>query len=329
LSKTEAFDIARATATAMLQPADMMVPAGGEGLVFLFDGLDLAAAEERSQEIADAVTEAVGATGKESSFIAKGFAHELDDYMEGAMIDTVDDLIRVVQLAHQAFMRKEHSLAKALDRDLHLEARPVLRPDTFDVIGYEIQIYRVRSNADASKHDFLTFKNLKAPYGAEIDCAALLKLASALRNLKLGRDQTVLLPIRFETLSHPLYLGNLMDALESLPPALRGHLVCNVVIDRHSAPPRLDAVSKALKRHCKGVVIHPGIPYRDLAKAKDQGVEGLVLSASAFNSNNGRDTLSALVAAAREAELVVTMIGASGDLAVVQKLDLPYSWTGD
>lgn len=327
LAKAEASEIARATANAMLAPADMMVPTGQEGLVFLFDGLDLAAAEAKSQEIADAITDALGATGKESPFIAKGFAHELDDYMEGAMIDSVEDLVRVVQLAHQAYVMKERGLAKELDRDLHLDARAVLRPDTLDVIGYEIQVYRVRGGERGSRRDILTFNKLKPPYGAEIDCAAVFKLTSAVRNLTLGREQALLLPIRFETLSHPLYLGNLMDALESLPKNLRDRLVCNVVIDRGSAPPRLEAVSKALKRLCKGVLIHPVLPYRDLAKAKSHGVEGLVLSASTFTENGGQDALSSLVTAAREAKLFVTLIGASGELTLVQKLNLPYSWT--
>ena len=170
---------------------------------------------------------------------------------------------------------------------------------------------------------------LKAPYGAEIDCAAVLKLASALRNLELGRDHAVLLPIRFETLSHPLYLDNLMDALRALPRNIQSRLVCNLVIDRTSPPPRVDAMAKGLKKFCKSVLIHPKHPYRGLDKAKEAGIEGLVVSATAFDVAGGEETLTALVQKARKLKLFVTVVGAGTELTLPQEMNLPYSWADD
>jgi hypothetical protein len=326
MSKAEALKIAEVTAKAFLKPADLMVKAGDEGLIFLFDGVNLAEAEEKSREIADAITEAFGAGDTDSPFMAKGFAYELDDYMQDAMIDSVDDLIRVVKLAHQAFVMKEKSLAKELDRELQLNARPVVRPDNLSVIGYEVQVMRVRSGADGQKREALTFANLKAPYGSEIDCAAVMKLSSALRNLELGRDHAILMPVRFETLSHPLYLDNLMDVLAALPGNVRTRLVCNLVVDRTSPPPRLDAMAKGLKKFSKGVLIHPKHPFRGLDKAKESGIEGLVISANAFDVEGGQETMEALVNRARKLKLFVTLIGAGVELTLPQKMNLPYSW---
>jgi hypothetical protein len=329
MSRADALKVAEETARTFLKPADLMVKAGGEGLIFLFDGVSLAEAERKSSEIADAITDALGAGDAESPFVAKGFAYELDDYMRDAMIDSTEDLVRVVKLAHQAYVMKEKSLAKELDRELQLKARPVVRADNLSVIGYEVQVIRVKPGASGQTRDELTFAQLQAPYGAEIDCAAVMKLTSALRNLELGRDHAVLLPIRFETLSHPLYLDNLMDSLGTLPTNIQSKLVCNLVIDRTSAPPRLDAMAKGLKKFSKGVLIHPKHPYRGLDRIKDNGIEGLVISAGAFDVAGGEETLAALVTKARKLKLFVTLLGASAQLTVPQQMNLPYSWTDD
>ena len=329
MSRAAAMKIAEETAKAFLKPVDLMVKAGDEGLVFLFDGVKLAEAEAKSEEIADAITEALGAGDADSPFMAKGFAYELDDYMQDAMIDSVDDLINVVKLAHQAFVMKEKSLAKELDRDLQLEARPMVRPDNLSVIGYEIQVERVKSGKDKQKRDVLTVSQLKAPYGAEIDCAAVMKLASALRNLELGRDHAVLLPIRFETLSHPLYLDNLMDALGTLPRNIRTRLVCNLIVDRTSPPPKLDALVKGLRKFSKGVLIHPRHPYRGLDRLKGAGMDGLVVSAAAFDMEGGEATLAEIVTKARKLKLFVTLLGADSSWKLPQKMNLPYSWAED
>lgn len=329
MSRADALKVAEETAKTFLKPADLMVKAGGEGLIFLFDGIDLAEAEEKSREIADAITDALGAGDADSPFMAKGFAYELDDYMQDAMIDSTEDLIRVVQLAHQAFVMKEKSLAKELDRELQLKPRPLVRPDNLSIIGYEVRVIRVKSGSAGQTRDDLTFSQLKAPYGAEIDCAVVMKLTSALRNLELGRDHAVLLPVRFETLSHPLYLDNLMDSLGTLPPNIQSRLVCNVVIDRTSPPPRLDAMAKGLRKFSKGVLIHPKHPYRGLERAKDAGIEGLVISAAAFDVADGHETLSALVTKARKLKLFVTLLGADVELTLPQEMNLPYSWGDD
>ncbi|MDA1310990.1 MAG: hypothetical protein O2985_15480, partial [Proteobacteria bacterium] len=237
----------------------------------------------------------------------------------------VDDLIRVVQLAHQAFVKREKNLAKDLDRELQLDPRPIVRPDTLSVIGYEIQVIRVRPGANRQRRDPLTFAALPAPYGAEIDCAAILKLASALRTLSLERDQAILLPVRFETLSHPLYLDNLMAALQMLQNDLRSRLICCLVIERASLPPRLDTVAKALQRFCKTVFIHPRQPFHGLDEAKSLGIGGLALSAADFASDADLQALEALVAKAREVDLFVMLLGASSELDTAQKLNLAYS----
>ena len=329
MSRAAAMKIAEETAKAFLKPADLMVKAGEEGLIFLFDGVKLAEAEAKSEEIADAITEALGAGDADSPFMAKGFAYELDDYMQDAMIDSVDDLINVVKLAHQAFVMKEKSLAKELDRDLQLEARPMVRPDNLSVIGYEIQVERVKSGDAKRKREVLTVSQLKAPYGAEIDCAAVMKLASALRNLELGRDHAVLLPIRFETLSHPLYLDNLMDALGTLPQNIRTRLVCNLLVDRTSPPPKLDALVKGLRKFCKGVLIHPRHPYRGLDRLKGAGMDGLVVSAAAFDMEGGEATVADIVTKARKLKLFVTLLGTDSSWKLPQKMNLPYSWVED
>jgi hypothetical protein len=64
-----------------------------------------------------------------------------------------------------------------------------------------------------------------------------------LRTLSLGRDRAVLLPVRFETLSYPLYLDNLMAVLQVLSKDLRPQL-----IEWTDLPPRLDAMA----RHSSG-----------------------------------------------------------------------------
>ncbi len=329
MSRDAAIKIAEETARGFLTPADLMVKADGEGLIFLFDDFDLVQAEAKSQEIADAVSEVLSATGTQSPFMAKGFAYELDDYMRDAMIDSVDDLIRVVKLAHQAFVMKEKNLAKELDRELQLHVRPVVNPGDLRVIGYEVQVERIKPGSGGRNRKVLTFSHLKAPYGAEIDCAAVMKLASALRNLDLGRDHAVLLPVRFETLSHPLYLDNLMDALGSLPQNIRTRLVCNLVTGRTSAPPRMDALAKGLRRFCKGVLIHPDHPYSGLEAVRSAGIDGLVVSAATFVEDDGLDRLADLVTEARKHKLFIALLGAGSQMSLPQERNLPYSWAED
>jgi hypothetical protein len=153
-----------------------------------------------------------------------------------------------------------------------------------------------------------------------------MKLPSALRNLELGRDHAILMPVRFETLSHPLYRDNLMDALAALPGNVGTRLVCNLVVDRTSPPPRLDAMTKGLKKFSKGVLIHSKHPFRGLDRAKESGIEGLVISANAFDFDGGQESMEALINRARKLKLFVTLIGAAGELIVPQKMNVPYFW---
>jgi len=326
MDSAEALRIARETAEAMLRPADLMVPTGEDGLVFLFDGLDLAQAEKRSQEIADAITAALDRSDQESPFVAKGFAHELDEYMQDSMIDSVEDLIRIVQLAHQAYMSREKGLAKELERELQLFPRPVVRPDKLSVVGQEMQVVRVRPGADKARRVSVTFRTLSPPYGAEIDCAAVLKLESALRTLTLSSGDVVYLPIRFETLSHPLYLENLRDALGALSHETRARLAYCVILDSHDIPARFEDVMKALKRSCKSILLHPRRPFEACEGLGASGVDGIAVSSAAVDFATAHDALTDLVEAARGHELSVTLFGVKDEAALVQKLNTPYSW---
>ncbi len=326
MGRDAAMQIAEATARGFLKPEDLMVRAGAEGLIILFDGVGLAEAEAKSEAIADAITEALGAGDADCPFMAKGFAYELDSYMQEAMIDSVDDLIRVVKLAHQAYVMKEKGLAKALDRELQLDIRPVVRPGDLSVIGHEARVARLRMEANGRVRTELSFSKQGPSYGAEIDCAAVLKLASAIRNIERGRDHTVFLPIRFDTLAHPLYLDNLADALAGLPRDIRARLVCVLLVDRTSAPPKLVALVKGLRRFAKGVLIHPRHPYRDLEAVKQTGLDGLALHAAAFAGDGGREALAGILGEAKRLEVFSVVFGAGTEM--LRDIKVPYSSAG-
>ena len=323
MSRAEVMQVAETIAQSFLKPADVMIHAGEDGLIFLFDGLRLDEAEVQSRAIADAISEALGRSDKSAPFMAKGFAHELDDYMDGAIIDTVDDLIRVVKLAHQAFIQRERSLAKDLDRYLTLETQPILRPGNLDVFGYEVQVQKI--NSDGGRRETLTFSTLQPPYGSEIDCAMVMKLAAEVRSLEFVMDQVVILPIRFETVTHPLYLDNLMHCLRQLPDRLRVRLVCNLIVDKTSAPPRLDQAIKVLNKVCKGVLLHVSHPFTDIDRTKQFGADGLTLSSDQFDLTNDPQDLVEVVRSARQAKLFTVLLGIPNNIKIVHELKVPYS----
>jgi len=91
----------------------------------------------------------------------------------------------------------------------------------------------------------------------------------------------------------------------------------------------MDAMATGLRKFSKGVLIHPKHPYRGLDRVKGAGIDGLVISAAAFDMDGGQEILGELVTKARKLKLFVTLVGADSSWKLPQEMNLPYSWAED
>ncbi|NQW12460.1 MAG: hypothetical protein HQ481_21555 [Alphaproteobacteria bacterium] len=301
ITPARALDVAEQVAKAMTREGDMIVRMEPDGVAIIYDGLTREQAETRSQEIAEATIEALGELGGEGRYLAEGFAYELDAAMQGAVIDSVDDLIRFVRIAHQSYVNKHRGVAQQLGKALELRSRPVLAANGADVEGVELTVIRRTGDGGRIKFETASWEPVEPALGAEMDCVVLEKLPVVLaETLEGGIKGMVFVPLRLSSLANPLYFDNVRSALGSLPEGLRNKLVPVLDPGQGHARRALSGLARSLAAQVSAVALRAKNPDVDVAAAAEAGIERVVLDAPDARFDDPPAAVRRFLAAARE-----------------------------
>lgn len=315
LSPAKALQVAEEVARRMIRQGDLLVRMEPDGIAILFDGATRAEAEARSRQIAETTLNALGEVGAGGRYLAEGFGYELDEVLDGAVIDTVDDLIRFVHIAHRSYVAKQRGLARQLENGVTLVRREILAGNGGVVIGQEIAVRRRVGSGERETLREESFAEVDAAVGAETDCVVLEKLGSGMATVLAGSDEPVYVPARLSSLVNPLYLGNIRAALDGLPPTVRQRLVLAVDPGAGAARSLLPKATELLRTRVVGLAVRVRDPATDVAAAGSAGVTTVVLDSPERRFDNPVEVTGQFRSAAREAGMTAIVLGAGDAVA--------------
>lgn len=318
LSPAKALRVAEEVARRMIRPGDVLVRMDPDGLAILFDGASRTQAEAKSRQIAEATLTALGEVGAGGRYLAEGFGYELDEVLDGAVVDTVEDLVRFVHIAHRSYIAKQRGLARRLEQGVSLLRREILAGRGGVVIGLEIAVCRRVSDDGRESVRDESFAEVEPPVGAETDCVVLEKLASAMATVLAGSEEPLYVPTRLSSLVNPLYFGNVCAALDALPATVRQRLV--LVVDPGAGPARtlLPRAAELLRTRVAAVAARIGDPAVDVAAAAAAGLSTVVLDAPERRFDKPVEAVSRFRELARGAGLTAIVLGAGDAVASLQ-----------
>lgn len=324
LSPVKALRVAEEVARRMIRASDVLVRIDPDGIAILFDGVDRNGAEARSRAIAEATLAALGEVGAGGRYLAEGFGYELDEVLDGAVIDTVEDLVRFIHIAHRSYIAKQRGVARQLEKGVNLVRRTVMAGNGSTVVGHEIAAFRSSGEGGRISLRDESFAPLDAALGAETDCVVLEKLAAAAAPVLADGDTPIYVPLRLSSLVNPLYLDNIKAALDALPAALRQRLV--PVIDPGSGAARklLPRGRELLRSRVAAVAVRITEPARDIADALAAGATTAVLDTPERRFERPGDVVGQFRGLARDAGLNAVLFGA-GDGVLRQGAGLAFS----
>lgn len=324
LSPAKALRVAEEVARRMTRAGDVLVRIDPDGIAILFDGLDRAAAEARSRAIAEATLAALGEVGAGGRYLAEGFGYELDEVLDGAVIDSVDDLVRFIHIAHRSYVARQRGVARELQRDVSLIRRSVLSADATAVVGHEVAVFRTGGDGGGAVLRDESFADLPPALGAEVDCVVLEKLAAAAAPVLGQGDTPIYVPLRLSSLLNPLYLDNVRAALDALPASLRQRLV--PVIDPGGGVLRklLPRGRELLRSRVAAVAVRVTDPVAEVGAAAAAGARAVVLDAPERRFGNPEEVVGWFGEKARDTGLDAVLFGA-GEGVRPRSLGLAFS----
>lgn len=325
ISRTKAMEISVTIAERYLSPADIMVRQGDMGLIFLFDDATQTEIEAKTEEISEAISYALEIDGYDNPFATQSFSFDLEDFLEGSVIDTVDDLIRLVKLAHESYMAKQYSFAEELKKAIRLEFFQMVDPVTFGSAGPEIRAFEGLANDPSSEN--ITQRKLSAADGSEQDCVVLEKLLTQIPSLRLSGKQKIYLPVRFETLSNPLFADNYFSIVKLMAPENRKRVIFCLITSRSKSYGRAPGrIAKVLAEYCGGMILLGHIKQIQPTKIADAGFTGVGLTfpLNAKTETSEEDIKKAIVGLQKQ-KLSVVLFGAAKPYEILTKLKIPYS----
>ncbi|GHD58009.1 hypothetical protein GCM10017083_40260 [Thalassobaculum fulvum] len=315
LSPAKALQVAEEVARRMIRQGDLLVRMEPDGVAILFDGATRAEAEAKSRQIAEATLAALGEVGAGGRYLAEGFGYELDEVLDGAVIDTVDDLIRFVHIAHRSYVAKQRGLARQLEKGVSLIRREIRAGNGGVVIGQEIAVCRRAGDGGRETLREEGFAELDPAVGAETDCVVLEKLGTSMAAVLAGSDEPVYVPARLSSLVNPLYLGNLRAALDGLPPTVRQRLV--LVVDPGAGAVRtlLPKATELLRTRVIGLAARVRDPATDVATAEAAGFTTVVLDSPERRFDDPVAVVGRFRSSARDAGLTAIVLDAGDAVA--------------
>lgn len=310
LTPAKALKVAEEVARQMIRSTDVLVRMEPDGIAILFDGVSRDEAEAKSRRIADATVAALGEVGAGGRYLAEGFGYELDDVLDGAVIDTVDDLIRFVHIAHRGYVAKQRGVARELEQGVSVVRRAVLAANGVDVIGFEMAVFRRHGEGGRVSLRDESFAAAQPALGAETDCVVLEKLAAVAEPVLADGTKPIYVPIRLSSLVNPLYFDNIRSALDTLPAALRQRLVPVVDPGEGATRKMLPRARELLRTRVSAIAVRVTDPTIDIAAAAAAGATTVVLDMPERRFEQPADTVARFRGIARDAGLTPIVFGA-------------------
>ncbi|MCR9175860.1 MAG: hypothetical protein NXI19_07665 [Alphaproteobacteria bacterium] len=325
LTPAKALQIAETVTRKMVRPSDTVIVMKPDGIAILFDGASREEAETRSRGIADKVTEALGHVGGGDQFMAEGFGYELEAVLEGATIDTIDDLIRFVRIAHQGYVQKQRGIAKQFASEIEIRWEPILDSRSGAMFGFEIRVFK-RSKDGAAFED-ASFLDMDGASGSEFDCVVIEKLAQLGPKITGGQDDLrILLPLRTEGLINPLYFANVAESLEKLGSRILRQMVPVLSTPSPRARRGLAGVVLAVKRKLPAVGMRVGDPQTDLIGLAGSGITIAVMDRVEARFKDPGRAIDAFSELAKAETLIPVALGVGESLKTVKH---PIAYSGD
>lgn len=315
LSPAKALAVAEEVARQMTRAADVLVRMEPDGLAILFDGASRAEAEAKSRRIAEATLAALGEVGAGGRYLAEGFGYELDEVLDGAVIDTVDDLIRFVHIAHRSYVSKQRGIARQLEQGVYLLCREIRAGAAGVVIGQEVAVCRRVEEGGREAVRDEGFAPVDPAIGAETDCVVLEKLAAASTAMLARTTEPLYVPLRLSSLTNPLYLENVRSALDALSPSVRQRLVLVLDPGKGAARSLLSHAGDLLRTRVAALAARIGDPATDVAAAGSAGLTTVVLDAPERRFSNPVEAVGQFQSLARDAGLTAIVLGAGDAVA--------------
>lgn len=316
LSPAKALAVAEEVARQMTRATDVLVRMDPDGIAILFDGANRAEAEAKSKQIAEATLAALGAVGAGGRYLAEGFGYELDEVLDGAVVDSVEDLVRFVHIAHRTYVSKQRGVARQLEQGLNLVRRDIVAGKGGVVIGLEVAVVRRDGAAESARDE--SFKAVDPAMGAETDCVVLEKLAAAMATTLAGSSEPLYVPARLSSLMNPLYLGNMRAALDALPPTVRQRLVLVIDPGKGAAKALLPRASELLRSRVVAVAARIADPAADVPAAGAAGLTTVVLDAPEKRFEDPVAAVTRFRTLARDAGMTAIVLGAGDAVAGLQ-----------
>lgn len=318
LTSAKALQIAEAVTRQMIRPSDTVIMMKPDGIAILFDGATKAEAETRSRDIADRVTEAMGHVGGGEQFMAEGFGYELDELLDGATIDTIDDMIRFVRIAHQGYVQKQRGIAKQFASQIEIRWEPILDSRSGTMFGFEIRVFK-KAEGGATYED-ASFLDMDAASASEFDCVVIEKLAQLGSKVTGDQDELrILLPLRTEGLMNPLYFENVSESLGKLGPRMLRQVVPVLSTPSPRARRGLAGVVLAVKRKLSAVGMRVGDPKTDLVGLAGSGITIAVMDRVEARFKDPVRAIDAFSEMAKSEGVMPVALGVGGSIASVKQ----------
>ncbi len=318
LSPAKALRVAEEVARRMIRQSDVLVRMEPDGIAILFDGASRTQAEAKSRQIAEATLAALGEVGAGGRYLAEGFGYELDEVLDGALIDTVEDLVRFVHIAHRSYVAKQRGLARQLEQGVSLLHREIMAGTGGVVIGVEIVVCRRVNEAGREILREEGFAEVDAAVGAEIDCVVLEKLAAVAATVLAGSSEPLYVPARLSSVVNPLYLENLRAALDALSPGVRQRLVLVVDPGKGAVRSLLPRAHELLRARVAAIAVRVGDPTDGVPAAAAAGLNTVVLESPERRFDKPVETVARFRALARDAGMTAIVLGAGDAVASLQ-----------
>lgn len=323
LSMSKVLRITEEMTRRMIRDTDVVVVMKPDGIAILFDGASAYEAKQKSEQIAEAVMKALGQVGFGDQFVAKGFGYELEEVLKGASIDGVEDMIRFVRIAHQSYVQKERGIAKTLMNEVELRCIRLLEPDGSESRNQIIGIFR--RGADG-KHKNVSFEQMDAASGSELDCVVLEKLVRTIeRFLGNDPDARLLLPMRTEGLVNPLYMENVTDGLDKLDPAASKLLIPVLTAPSPSSRSKLPDVIRKLRARVADIGVEVRDPRQDIQGLAQSGAGLVILDGVTARFKSPGSAINVFASLVLAENLFPIALDVEGGMAAVEGLKTPIT----
>ncbi|MCR9256099.1 MAG: hypothetical protein NXI16_08385 [Alphaproteobacteria bacterium] len=277
-ARAEAVELAMTLAETILNPLDIIVPCGNDGLILLFDSDTADDAEAVTDQLALRLTNALRHRKGLERLKATAHTFDLAHYADLDLIGTVEDLVAAAQGAFRACMLERRGQSK-ISLNHQLCFGPVIAPKRRLMVGYQVGLCTADRDGLMPVAEPCLGRNSSRSEAAQTAERAAAKI-ELLGEIVGGTDSIpnvlFFVTVCASILDLPLALRNLHHEIAMLPPAVQRRLVLCVDM-RHAANPGkvVAATAEKLAGCGRGLFAYVDPDFGPLADLEETGFIGI------------------------------------------------------